>query len=198
MVYLKKTLATLAKKTGFIKRQNILTALDFLLVMTVGQLGMKHPSLAAMVDAIESKISRESLHERFTESAALFIEVCTQFVLRNKFQIPPLYTKLLKKFNHVFILDSSSWDIHSKLSNVLPGSGGNASDANCKVQTFYEYKQGELSFVEIMPGNTPDSKYTRQIPEKIKKNDLLLTDLGYFCLKTFQLISQKGAFYISR
>ena len=117
MVYLKKTLATLAKKTGFIKRQNILTALDFLLVMTVGQLGMKHPSLAAMVDAIESKISRESLHERFTESAALFIEVCTQFVLRNKFQIPPLYTKLLKKFNHVFILDSSSWDIHSKLSN---------------------------------------------------------------------------------
>ena len=33
----KKTLDTLAKKTGFIKRQNILTALDFLLVMTVGQ-----------------------------------------------------------------------------------------------------------------------------------------------------------------
>ena len=50
----------------------------------------------------------------------------------------------------------------------------------------------------LMPENTPDSKYTRQIPEKIKKNDLLLTDLGYFCLKTFQLISQKGAFYISR
>ena len=64
--------------------------------MTVGHLGMKHPSLAALVDAIKSKISRESLHERFTESAALFIEVCTQFVLRNKFQIPPLYTKLLK------------------------------------------------------------------------------------------------------
>lgn len=188
----------MAKKTRFIKRQHILTALDFLLLMTVGQLGMKHPSLAAMVDAIESKISRESLHERFTESAALFIEACTKFVLRNKFQIPPLYTKLLKKFNHVFILDSSSWDIHSKLSNVLPGSGGSASDANCKVQTFYEYKQGELSFVEIMPGNTPDSKYTRQIPEKIKKNDLLLTDLGYFCLKTFQLIIQKGAFFISR
>ena len=61
-------------------------------------IGMKHPSLAAMVDAIKSKISRESLHERFTESAALFIEVCTQFVLRNKFQIPPLYTKLLKTF----------------------------------------------------------------------------------------------------
>ena len=50
----------------------------------------------------------------------------------------------------------------------------------------------------LMPENTPDSKYTRQIPEKIKKNDLLLTDLGYFCLKTFQLIIQKGAFFVSR
>ena len=29
LAYLKKTLDTLAKKTGFIKRQNILTALDF-------------------------------------------------------------------------------------------------------------------------------------------------------------------------
>ena len=55
-----------------------------------------------------------------------------------------------------------------------------------------------MSFVEIMPGNTPDSKYTRQIPEKIKKIEILLTEVGYYCLKTLQSIIQKGAFFISR
>ncbi len=166
--------------------------------MTVGQLGMKHPSLAGMVDALESKISRESLHDRFTESAFQYLETCAKFILSKNRQAKPLYTKLLKKFNRLLILDSSSWDISSKLSNVLPGSGGSASSANCKVQAFYEYKKGELSFFEITSGITPDNKYTKQIPEKIKSKDLLLIDLGYFCLKTFYRIIQKGAFFLSR
>ena len=53
----KKNPGYFGKKTGFIKRQDILTALDFLLVMTVGQLGMKHPSLAAMVDAYQMEVN---------------------------------------------------------------------------------------------------------------------------------------------
>jgi len=59
-----------AHTTGFIKRQRNLAARDFLILMTIGQLGMKHPSLAAMVDAIRARISREALHQRFTEEAA--------------------------------------------------------------------------------------------------------------------------------
>lgn len=166
--------------------------------MTVGQLGMKHPSLAGMVDAIKSKISRESLHERFTESAVEYMETCARFILRRKFQTQTLQTKLLNKFNRVFLVDSSSWDVDPSLSDVLPGSGGNASSANCKTQTFYDYKSGELSLFELTPGTNPDSKYTKQIPSKIKQNDLLLADLGYFCLNTFNEIIQKMAFFISR
>jgi hypothetical protein len=35
---------------------------------------------------------------------------------------------------------------------VSYGSGGSASSANCKLQAFYEYKRGELSFFEITAG----------------------------------------------
>ncbi len=166
--------------------------------MTVGQLGIKHPSLAGMVDAIKNKISRESLHERFTESAVKYMETCTRFILRKKIQTQTLQTKLLNKFNRVFLVDSSSWDIDPKLSDILPGSGGSASSANCKTQTFYEYKSGEISLFELTPGTNPDNKYTKQIPAKINPDDLLLADLGYFCLNTFNEIIQKGAFFISR
>jgi hypothetical protein len=44
---LKKSLNSWAKSTGFIKRQRSLSARDFLVLMTIGQLGIKHPSLAA-------------------------------------------------------------------------------------------------------------------------------------------------------
>ncbi len=166
--------------------------------MTVGQLGMKHPSLAGMVDAIKKKISRVSLHERFTETSVEYMKICARFILRKKIQTQTLQTKLLNKFNRVFLVDSSSWDIDPRLSDVLPGSGGSASSANCKTQTFYEYKSGELSFFELTPGTNPDNKYTKQIPAKIKPKDLLLADLGYFCLNTFNEIIQKMAFFISR
>jgi hypothetical protein len=166
--------------------------------MTVGQLGIKHPSLAGMVDAIKNKISRESLHERFTESAVEYMEICARFILRKKIQSQTLQTKLLDTFNRVFLVDSSSWDIDPKLSDILPGSGGSASRANCKTQTFYEYKSGEISLFELTPGTNPDNKYTKQIPARINPKDLLIADLGYFSLNTFNEIIQKSAFFISR
>lgn len=166
--------------------------------MTLGQLGMKPPSLGGMVDAIESKISRESLHERFSVNAVEYLKSCANFILQKRVKLKSLHTKYLKKFNNVFIIDSSSWDIDPKLSNVLSGSGGSASKANCKIQAFYEYTRGIVSFFEITPGTNPDNKYTRKIPDKIIAKDLILTDLGYFCLLTFAKIIDKGAFFISR
>ena len=96
---LKKRLNRWAKSTGFIKRQRDLSAKDFLVLMTVGQLGIKHPSLAAMVDAIKSRISREALHQRFDESAVRYIQTCSQYVLKQKVsQGVAIKAKLLK--NH--------------------------------------------------------------------------------------------------
>ena len=168
--------------------------------MTFGQSGMIHPSLASMVDAIKGEISRVALHRKFTKAAADFLEKCLNFVLKQKItdSFPVLDIKLLNHFKRVMIIDSSSWDINSKLKNVFPGSGGCASSANCKLQLCYEYLKGTFSFFDITPGKRPDNSYTHHIPEKIKSNDLILSDLGYFCLKTFLAIINKKAFFFSR
>ena len=196
---LKKRLDRWAKSTGFIKRRRDLSAKDFLVLMTIGQLGIKHPSLAAMVDAIKSRISREALHQRFTESAVEYINTCARYVLKQTItQATTIKTKLLKHFNRVMIVDSSSWDIDPQIADIFPGSGGSASAANCKLQAFYEYKRGELSFFEITAGIRPDGNYTHQLSNHIQAKDLLLTDLGFFCLKTFHDIDAKGAYFLSR
>jgi hypothetical protein len=72
----KKTLESWARATGFIRRARTLNAYDFLVLMTVGQVGMKHPSLAGMVDAIDVPMTREAMHARFTQPAEAFLETC--------------------------------------------------------------------------------------------------------------------------
>jgi hypothetical protein len=167
--------------------------------MTVGQLGMKHPSLAGMVEAINNGMSREGMHRRFSDAAVAFMKKCAQFILAQKgSSIIPLQTNLLQHFNRLLIFDSTGWDINSRLKDVLPGSGGGASSANCKLQVCYEYKTGELKFFDIQPGIVSDNAYTSQLSGHMQLGDLLLIDLGYFKMKTFHQIASTEAFFLSR
>ena len=196
---LKKTLDQWARQTGFIQRNKILQAFDFLALMTVGQLGMKHPSLAGMVEAINNGMSREGMHRRFSDAAVAFMKKCAQFILAQKgSSMIPLQTNLLQHFNRLLIFDSTGWDINSRLKDVLPGSGGGASSANCKLQVCYEYKTGELKFFDIQPGIVSDNAYTSQLSGHMQLGDLLLIDLGYFKMKTFHQIASTEAFFLSR
>lgn len=167
--------------------------------MTFGRFGMKHPSLAGMADSIKGKISRIGLHFRFNKAAFEFLKECLSFLLKQiiskNFKIK---IETLKHIKRILILDSSSWDICEKLQDIFAGSGGSASKANCKLQLYYDFLTGKISFWELVPGKRSDQGYSSFIINQINKNDLIITDLGYFCLKTIYSISKKGAFYLSR
>lgn len=167
--------------------------------MTLGTVGMLHPSLAAMVDAIRATMSREGLHLRFTSSAVSFMQRCVQFVLMQRVNaMTVLGSQLLNHFKAIKIFDSTSWDIDPLLRDVLPGCGGAASSANCKVQLCYEYLRGALSFFDIVPGNKSDSGYASMLPGHIASGDLLMADLGYFRLETLMRIIRGGAYFVLR
>lgn len=181
------------------RRKGKLSAYEFVVLMTVGQLALKHPSLAAMVQAIEAKISREALHQRYTTQSVQFMQDCLDQVLRQKLTpSKPLDAALLRQFPHIRIFDSSSWDVDPSLKKVLPGSGGVASEANCKLQVCYEYKQGHLGFFQVSSGISPDQAYSPALPGLLDKGDLALADLGYFKVKTFRQYHDKGAYFLSR
>jgi hypothetical protein len=167
--------------------------------MTFGHVGMKHPSLAGMVDAISVAMTREALHARFTPRAEAFLGICLQHALnRSVNETSPIETALLAPFKRVLIFDSSSWDVDPNFADIFPGSGGGASAANCKLQVGYEYKQGELGFFKIDPGTRPDNAYTTQLPSFGQTGDLVLFDQGYFKLETLSQIAHKGAFFLTR
>jgi hypothetical protein len=160
---------------------------------------MLHPSLAAMVDAIRAKMSREALHSRFSASAVSFMQRCVEFVLKQRVNaMTVIDSHLLNHFKCIKIFDSTSWDIDPLLRSVLPGCGGDASSANCKVQLCYEYLRGALSFFEVVPGKNPDSGYAKKLPDHIASGDLLIADLGYFRLETLMRTIKCGAYFVLR
>jgi len=160
---------------------------------------MKHPSLASMVEAIKVKMSREAMHRKFSAGAVAFMKRCIDSLLKQKIStLTSIRADSLRHFQRILIFDSSCWNIDPKLRDVLPGCGGSASEANCKLQTCYEYKRGELSFFEITPGITPDGAFAYQLPNHVQHGDLVLVDLGYFNIKIFHEIGEKGAYFLSR
>lgn len=194
----KNEITRLAKQTGFQQRHGRLTPHDFLVLLTLGQLGLPHPSLGGMVAAIASRISREAFHQRFTASATAFLRHCLHTVLRHKLQTVPIRTNLLQPFARVLLVDSSSWDVSAKLGAVLPGSGGNASKANYKIQAAYDSKQGALVFLDDTAGTVPANRYTDHLPALVNTTDLVLFDQGYFKLTTVNALMAKGAFFLTR
>lgn len=188
----------MAKAAGFIKRKRKFSAFEFVLLMTVGQMAMVHPSLSGMVNAIRARISRVALHLRFTAQAAEFLLACLKMVLAYSVRPAAITPSALDAFKRVLIFDSSSWDINPGLKHVLPGSGGGASDANCKLQAGYEYKSGSLGFFAITEGIKPDQAYSNSLADFVEKNDLMLTDLGYFKLSVFQKLIEKDAYFLSK
>ena len=167
-------------------------------MMTVGQTAMLHPSLAGMVEAVDAKISREALHMRFTANAEKFLLSYLELLMKRTARTEGINPTALAPFNRVHIFDSSSWDIDPELKALLPGSGGGASSANCKLQAGYEYKTGSLGFFAVTEGIKPDQAYSLELVSHVQKGDLTLEDLGYFKLRKFQLLSEKGAFFLSR
>lgn len=153
----------MAKVTGFIKRKRKFSAFEFVLLMVVGQMSMVHPSLSGMVEAVRVNISRVALHLRFTAQAAEFLLACLKMVLEYSVRPARITPSALDAFKRVHIFDSSSWDINPGLKHVLPGSGGGASDANCKLQAGYEYKSGSLVFFAVTEGIKPDQAYSNRL-----------------------------------
>ena len=197
-IFSRKNVEQFARASGFIKRLRKISGLDFLTQLTYGLVGLKHPSLGAMVAVVDARFTREALHYRFNASAVAFLMKCFNHSLQHRLAPVPISTALLDAYRRVLIVDSSSWDVSPKLQHLLPGSGGDSSPANCKIQVGYEYKGGELSFFEMTPGNLPDNRYTGNLRAHVKATDLLLIDLGYFKLTTFSAIHKKKAFFLSR
>ncbi len=68
----------------------------------------------------------------------------------------------------------------------------------CKIQTYFNLLKNQFTNMEITPFNVNEQKYSHEIVNVIRKNDLIMRDLGYFTYKAMRSISEANAFFISK
>jgi hypothetical protein len=143
------------------------------------------------IEGIE--ITKQSLHERFNESACDFMQAMVEHALSQKLELDKSPIKC--SFGRVIINDSTSFQLPEEYADKYRGCGGGASNAGIKNQYCFDLLSQKIIDITVQQGTIPDCKYPIQ---DLRKNDLRIGDLGYFILEKFREIDHAGACYLSR
>ena len=126
----------------------------------------------------------------------VLLAVAMDFSLTNSYATETI--EVLKQFNNIHICDSTIISLPDKLKNVFKGLGGRNSSAAIKIQAIFNIMSKKFEKFELSSATVNDKKYTDKIVEWIKPHELIIFDLGYFCIKSFKEIIEKQAYFVSR
>lgn len=199
-VFSKESIEQESRESGFVKRKSPLTGQLFL-DQIVFHPQRNEMSLNDHCIELESKrgieIRKQSLNERFNDSAVCFIKslLIKQLKGMSGFKLKDIP---LNTFSAVLIKDSTRFQIHDSLADYYPGSSGAASGAGIHIQYEYDVLSKRLTDLTISDAKRADTTDAKQSLNRIEKNSLLLRDMGYFDLGVLEEIIEREAFFISR
>jgi hypothetical protein len=139
------------------------------------------------------KIRKQSLQERFNESASNFMKEMVEQALSKKLGLEK--EVIACNFGRIIINDSTQFQLPEEYAHKYKGTGGGASKAGIKNQYCYDLLSQEIIDITIQDGITPDCNYPLQ---DLRANDLRIEDLGYFKVERVKEIEKSGAFFLSR
>src|SRR5664280_2195595 len=197
----------LARETGFIQRSTSrLTGSSFFNLLTVEAVDEPTISYEGLCDILEghnpnSRITPQALCERMnSDGAVAFLKASLERSLKEttRQQTATIETAWLEPFPRVLLEDSTYIQIHEKMADTFKGSGGNASAAGVKVDYSYDVKSEKAEHMAIRQGADSDQGFAEDLAARVQKGDLVIRDLGYFCLNFFAYLTSIGAYFLSR
>ena len=196
----------MAREIGFVERSSPIGGFNFLLTFTNGLLNTPEGTLgqltAFLTNVCGTDISPQALDGRINDLGREFLKQCLGRALELSSRPLDLDGELAELLDHIFIIDSTNFDLHNSLKEVFKGNKGSASKSSMRIQFVYDYLTGKI-YVEIGDVNLSDAGTLNDIVslEKLDAggNCLFLSDLGYFKTDTFLKIDQnKGQFFLSK
>lgn len=192
----------LGTSTGVIQRKRVFTASTLARTLIFGFLAKPRATwdeLAFTAAQCGAQVSPQALEQRFTPALVTFLH---QLVLRATEQIvvaQPVTVDLFKRFNGVYLSDSTIVRLPDEYAEQWPGCGGSpgAGRSSLKIQLCVDWLCGAISNLQLEPGHDSDLKSTLQ-QKCYPRGALRIADLGYYCLKTLGKIAANGAYFLSR
>lgn len=196
----------IARKTGFVRRRSPLNGMRFLLTFTMGLLNTPDGTLAQLAAFLGATcgaaVSAQAIDERIGTMAREFLGLCLRRALELAAAIPPAVDDVMDRFAHVYVLDSTNFELRPALAPNFKGNGGGASPASMRIQFAFDYRTN-IMHVEIGDVRLADAEtFARLVRNQTLPMDgtcLFLTDLGYFKAATFGSIrGRQDSHFLSR
>lgn len=187
-----------AEATGLIQRKGKVTGSNLSQTLVFGWLSNPDATLeglSQMGRALKLEISAQGLDQRFTRVCSQFFHQLLLKVIAYRVGWHPS-KKASWKFSHVYVRDSSIISLPKELSSEWSGNNGKGTASTVKLETQMEILSGALDGPHLFDGRVNDNKAARN-HVCLKKDELLLCDLGYWHLDHFKRISKQGAWFVS-
>ena len=190
-------------ETNFVQRKSKLTGPLFVQTLVFGWQSNPDATLDELsqtASILGLEITPQGLNDRFSERSALFLKKLLSEAIEKTIVSEPVDIDLLKRFNGVYIEDSSVIRLPDKLSDYWRGCGGSNPDglrASVKLQVRLNFSVGRLYGPILQDGRESDinSPYqTSLLPKKALK----LIDMGYFKLEVLKNWSDNEVFWLTR
>ena len=196
-------LQSLAKSSGFFRRQPKKLALEAFLQSLLWSLSSSHYSLlhwAAQLSALQNRLfSKQALHQRCNRRLLDFLHLALAALLAHlcRSDCP---TEFLGRFKRVLLQDSTVLTLHPSLAEHFAGCGNQrqASAAGLKIQAIFDLCSQRWIHFQLSASRQNDQKASPLILEHLQAGDLVIRDLGYAVLQVWRQIIAQGAYFLSR
>ena len=191
----------LSREAGFVKRESKLGGAIFFELVVFNSENLKNQSLNDISIILEEEynlpIAKQSLHERFNESAVKFLQTALEQLLQKQLVVEP-YLLELDGINRILIKDSVCFQIDESLKEYYPGSGGDGSKAAVRIQFEYDLLSGKINDISLNAFNEQDASNFSSTIGLVGQGDLIIRDLAYVGLDVLSIIVKEMAFYLCR
>jgi len=195
---------TVARLSGFTKRQSKLTGAAFAQAVVFGWLSQPQATLEELAQtavALGVSITPQGLDQRFTKEASDFLRSVLEQAVQEKIEAEPIGVEVCSRFRGVYLVDASQVTLPAELAEVWRGNGRKepkpGTEAAVKLSVGFDLCQGKLLGPELTDGKEHDSN-ANLVAALLPKGSLWIADLGYFKLLGLARRDRMGSYWLSR
>lgn len=149
-------------------------------------------------ERVAAPMARQSLHERIGEPSTAFLVSVLCDLMEQRYQ-PAASVLRDGPILRVIIEDSSS-QVMPKANSAAFHAHGNhhGPTAGVKIDFAYDLLSGTIISHTLQQATEQDKTIGRDVICEVRRGDLVLRDMGYFCLGEFSAIEERGAWWLTR
>lgn len=196
------TLGRIARSSGLVARSsNRFDPTSFVLSL-LGSVSCGASSLNHIAVGLSGfaprPMSRQAMGKRFSKKSSDFLVGVVGSVVARRCR--KAFGALSgSPFKRVLVEDSTVVSMFRGNAAAFPNNGnGKVDTAGCKLDLVTDLVSGEPVAARFCAAREPDQSLASEILEHCREGDLVLRDMGYFCLHALDDIDTLGAFWMSR